>query len=209
MIGALLFVAFAHGASVSTGPDPGLESGDVVEQFAAWAKKKKLKGPAAQLVCMPFADPLQLCFTKLTGEIRSYYTAADGKTAAELLALGVGDEEAAITPLEASYVDGFAQRYFLVTGQARAHTALLFPDALERKVGGKCVVGAPAEGVLVAWVPGDLDFDKVMAVGVKRMFDTLPNAVSPVLYTYDGRSWVQWGEATELVLPKGDPSPSP
>ncbi len=201
MIAALLFAAHAHAAGPVAPPDPGLEAADVVEQYAAWAKTKKLKGPAAQLVCLPYAEPLQLCFTRVSAGIRSYYTAADGTTADDLLKLGMGEQDAAIAPLEANYVDGFTPRYFLVTGQARAHTALLFPDALEQKVGGKCVVGAPAEGVLVAWVPGDLDFDKVMAVGVKRMYDTLPNPVSPVLFTYDGKNWVQWGEATEVQAP--------
>lgn len=188
-------------APVTAGPDPGFEAADVEQQYAAWARSKKIKGAAADLACAPFAEALQLCFTKVSNGVRSYYTLADGQTPEQLAELGKGKEDAAIALLSEQYVDGFTPRYFLVTGQPRAHTAMLFPSALERLLGGKCVVGVPAVGVLVAWVPGDLDFDKVMAVGVKRMYDTLPDAVSPLVYTWDGARWGVWAEVKELTPP--------
>ena len=205
MIGiGLLLAVYAYAAPVATapvttGPDPGLEASDVQQQYAAWAKSKKIKGQAAELTGSHFAEGLELCFTKVSDGVRSYYTSADGQTAEQLLSLAKGKEEAAVAPLTEQYVDGFNPRYFLVTGQPRAHAAMLFPDALERTLGGKCVVGIPAVGALVAWIPGDLDFDKVMAVGVKRMYDTLPDPVSPLVYTWDGARWGVWAEVRELT----------
>lgn len=206
MILGLLLAAFAYAAPVTAalvtaGPDPGLEAADVQQQYTTWARSKKVKGPAAELACSHFAEGLELCFTKVSNGVRSYYTLADGQPAEQLVELGKGQEDAAVAQLSERYVDGLAPRYFLVTGQPRAHAAMLFPSALERLLGGKCVVGVPAVGVLVAWVPGDLDFDKVMAVGVKRMYDTLPDPVSPLAYTWDGARWGVWAEVKELTPP--------
>ena len=177
--------------------DPGLEASDVSAQFAAWAKKNRLRGPEAELACLPFVPTAQLCFTHVVGDRRMYFTAADAQAPADLLKAGAGDEASAIALLTPAYVDGFAPRYFAATGEPRAHVALLFPEALEQRLGGRCVIGVPARGVLLAWIPGDLDFDKIMAVGVKKLYDSLPNAVTSVLYTFDGKSWVVWGEAVE------------
>lgn len=180
--------------------DPTVESSNVVGEYAAWARANKVKGPASEIVCSPFAEGLSLCFTRREGANRVYFTAADEKSAEELLKESKGAEEAAVTGLEPIYVADFTPPYYMVTGNARADAALLFPDALERKVGGKCVVAVPAMGVLIAWIPGDLDFDKVVAVGVKRAYDTLPNPVTSTLYTWDGKSWVVWGQARESAL---------
>lgn len=184
-------------AAASPTVDPGLESLDAGQQYAAWAARHRLKGDAASLACMPFVATAQLCFSHVVDDRRVYLTLADGRTPVELLKQAAGDEAAAVAPLAPAYVDGFSPRYFAVSGDPRAHAAMLFPEALEARLGGKCVVGVPARGVLMAWVPGDLDFDKVMAVGVRRLYDSLPNPVTPTLYTFDGKAWQVWGEAVD------------
>jgi hypothetical protein len=199
---SLLLLALLRGASPAAASqpaavDPGLEASDVSAQYASWARKNRVRGAAAELACLPFLSTAQLCFTHVVGDRRVYYTAADTQAPMTLLKEAAGDEASAISLLAPAYVDGFSPRYFSVSGEPRAHAALLFPEALEQRLGGKCVVGIPARGVLLAWVPGDLDFDKVMAVGVKKLYDSLPNAVTSVLYTFDGTSWVVWGEALE------------
>ncbi|MSP55506.1 MAG: hypothetical protein EXR69_07885 [Myxococcales bacterium] len=177
--------------------DPTLESANVVSEYAAWARANKLKGAASEIVCSPFAEGLSMCFTRRQGADRVYYTAADRRSAEDLLTEAKGAEDAAVEGLEAIYVADFTPPYYLVAGNSRADAAMLFPDALERKLGGKCVVAVPAMGVLIAWIPGDLDFDKVVGVGVKRAYDTLPNPVSSMLYTWNGASWVVWGQARQ------------
>ncbi len=185
----------------AAGPDPSLEGPTVLTDYADWARKHKLKGPAAQLACSPFADGLNLCFTRKDGDNRVYYTGADGKTADQLRADAKGTEDAAVAGFAPVYVDNYTFPYYLDAGDVRADAALLYPDALERKVGGKCVVAVPAQGVVIAWVAGDLDFDKIVAVGVKRMYETMANPISSVLYTWDGKRWVVWGQAKDYVAP--------
>ena len=110
-------------------------------------------------------------------------------------------------------VEGFKQVYWLANeGDGRDHVPMLFPAALAAKVGKGVVVAVPARGVLVAWVPGDLVFDKVVAVGVRKMYDTLESPVSPLIYQWDGERWAVWGEAKAVdgvVGPSPIPTPSP
>lgn len=189
--------------------DPGLEPADVVEQYRAWATSQKRTGPRAELVCQPFAEGLKLCFSHATAKGRAYYTAADGLDAAALFARGVGTQTEALARLERTPVEGFAQSYWLSSrGDGRDHVPVLFPEDLRALVGGDVVIAAPVHGVLLAWLPGDLDFDKAVAVGVKQMYETLPDPVSPLLYRWDGKLWRTWGEA-KLAEPIASPPPSP
>lgn len=178
-------------------PDPGLEPDDVAVQYRAWAAAQGVSGPAAELVCRPFATRAALCFSRPKGKGRTWWTQADGKDADALLAAGKGTAPEALDRLEAVPVEGFTQVYWMAArGDGRDHTPVLFPEELRAKVGGDVVVGVPARGVLVAWRPGqDLGFDKAVAVGVRRMYDTLPDAVSPLLYRWDGKAWTVWGQA--------------
>lgn len=190
----LLLAALAGAAPAR--PDPGLEPADVEEQFRTWANGKGVQGDAAELVCRPFADQVDLCFTRVKGKARAWVTKAEGQDAAALEAAGKGTAEEALARLEPVAVEGFPQRYWMAAkGDRRDHVPLLFPDALGEKLGGNPVVGVPARGVLVAWVPGAPDFDKAVAVGVRRMYETLPDPVSPLLYRWDGQRWKVWGQA--------------
>lgn len=179
---------------------PGVESAEMPAAYEAWAKKSRLRGAQATLLCEPFVN-VWMCFSREENGLRSYVTAAEVAALPTLRQAAVRLAQPAITLLEPSYVDGFTPRYFAAVGQPAAHAALLSPEALELKVGGKCVVAVPVRGVLLAWVPGDLDFDKAMAVGARRMYDTLPNPVSPSLYAFDGAAWTVWGEAQEVPPP--------
>jgi hypothetical protein len=193
---ALLALGLVAAAPPPSRPDPGLEPADVVDQYRAWAASKHRKGDATELVCRPFAEGAQLCFTHAVGGARTWFTKADGKDAAALEAEGRGTAEEAMARLEAVPVEGFTRSYWLsAKGDGRDHVPVLFPDALDAKLGGPAVVAAPARGVLVAWLPGDLDFDKAVAVGVRRMYETLPDPVSPLIWRWDGKAWKTWGEA--------------
>ena len=50
------------------------------------------------------------------------------------------------------------------------------------------------------WIPGDEELDKVMAVGVRRMFDEAKYPVSDKVYRWHNGEWVVWGE---VVSPGG------
>lgn len=200
---AALLAAPPLAAAPAPRPDPGLEPADVEEQYRAWATSKGVEGDAAELVCRSFAEAVDLCFSRPKGKGRAWWTRAEGKDAAALEAAGKGAAEEAVARLEPAKVEGFTRSYFVsARGDGRDHVPVLFPDALRARFGVDPVVAAPVRGVLVAWAPGDLDFDKVVGVGVRRMYDTLPDPVSPLLYRWDGKAWKVWGQAR----PAGEPA---
>lgn len=205
----LAFAALAAAPRV----DPSLEPEGVEAAFRSYAAAQGRPEAARELVCRGFAERARLCFTRIEASGRPYYTRADGQTLGALESAARGSEADAVKRLEPVKVEGFAVPYWMaVGGDGRDHAALLHPDALAKRVGGAqvgdVVVAAPARGVLVAWAPGDLVFDKIVAVGIRRMYETLPNPVSPLLYRWNGEAWITWGEAREVLGAKG-PSPVP
>ena len=193
--------------------DPGLAPAGIADTYRSFAESTGKTGAATELVCRAFAEAAELCFTRHEKGGRVYYTRADGKPAGELEAASKQAAREALQKLEPVRVDGFATPYWMrAEGDDRDHALLLQPDALKEKVGEGFVVAAPARGVLVAWVPGDVVFDKIVAVGVRRMYDTLPDPVSPLVYRWDGARWITWGSAREVAGETGPspiPSPSP
>ena len=193
--------------------DPGLAPAGVEEGYRAFASAEGRTGAGAELVCRPFAEAVSLCFTRMDGATRAWFTRADGRSAAQLESDARGSPREALAKLEPVAVEGFAKPYWMrAEGDGRDHAAFLHPDALTTKLGAGFVAAAPARGVLVAWVPGDVVFDKIVAVGVRRMYDTLPDPVSPLVYRWDGEAWKTWGEARaaiDAVGPSPIPSPSP
>jgi hypothetical protein len=199
----LIAAAFAAAPRV----DPGVESDEVQAAYAEYAAAQGRPEAARALVCRPFAERTRLCFTRLEGGVRSWYVTADGRSLATLEAAALGSADDAVKRLEPVTVEGFATPYWMAAvGDGRDHAALLHPDALKKRLGGAFVVAAPARGVLVAWLPGDVVFDKIVAVGVRRMYETLPNPVSPLLYKWTGEAWITWGAAREVTGAEG-PAP--
>ena len=182
--------------------DPGIEQVGVEAAFQEWAAAKGEPSAKQALACRPFAEGIELCFSRIEGDTRRYYTRADGLSVEALEAKAAGRAEDALVYFVAVPVDGFTGSYWLTNeGDGRDHAALLFPQALAKRFGEHFVVAVPVRGVLVVWVPGDAEFDKAVAVGVSRMYETLPDSVSPRIYTWDGAKWVTWGEAKVQDVP--------
>jgi hypothetical protein len=195
----LAALAVSFGAFAAPRVDPGLEPEGVEAAYRAYAEAQGRPEAARELVCRRFAERARLCFTRVEGAARPYFTRTDGQAVEALEAAARGSGAEAVKRLESVVVEGFDTPYWMAAvGDGRDHAALLHPDALRKRLGGDFVVAVPARGVLVAWVPGDLVFDKIVAVGIRRMYDTLPNAVSPLLYKWNGEAWITWGEAREV-----------
>lgn len=189
--------------------DPGLEAEGVEAAYAEWAATQGREEAARKLVCRPFMPRAELCFTRVEGDRRLYFTEADGRAVDALELAGRGSANDSVKRLLPVTVEGFKQPYFLANeGDGRDHVPLLFPSAIAARVGTGAVVAVPARGVLVAWVPGDLLFDKVVAVGVRKMYETLEGPISPLIYQWDGQKWSPWGEAKAVDGVQG-PSPIP
>lgn len=183
---------------------------DIVGRFRETAALAKAKGAAAELACRLVAESLSLCFVKGDGSELDYVTQADlGAWGLDLAAVEALARANARAGIEAGRpartpVEGMSGVYWLsAEADGRDAAGLLFPDLLAGIAGSPVVVGVPAQGALLFWVPGDRELDQVMAVGVRRIHDSSAQPVSSKIYRWDGDHWVVWGEA----VPEGAAEP--
>ena len=85
-------------------------------------------------------------------------------------------------------------------GDGRDVAGLLYPERLREIAGTTPVIGVPAVGTFLMWIPGDADIDKVMAVGVRRIFEAAEHPVSDKVYRWHNGAWLVWGE---VAVPDG------
>lgn len=210
---ALLLGACAHHAPVAAdaGPPPirpMAARADQATRFRNLATEVGVTGDAAEQICTLLSEQLSLCYVKgTTGEL-DYVTAADlGAWSLDQSAL----EGLARRSAEAGFtegrpapngVDGLKGTWWLSAEADGLDAAgLLFPERLAQIAGATPVVAVPAQGALMFWVPGDADFDKVMAVAARRIYDSSPQPVSPLIYTWSEDHWKVWGEAKPVDAP--------
>lgn len=100
-------------------------------------------------------------------------------------------------------VDGMTAHYWVAAeGDGWSVAGALHPRLLAEKLGTVPIaVAIPAEGVLIAWVPGDKDLDRVLAVGVRDMYESQDGPVTPVIHSWTGERWVPYGEAAMKEAP--------
>jgi len=110
--------------------------------------------------------------------------------------------------LERVEVQGFSQvHYRLRDGDGWAVAGVLAPQAVARKLDAPMVFAAmPSTGVFVAWVPGDPEFDQVMAVGVREIYDAASDRVSPVVMRWESGQWNAYAEAKPVQSVQPSPS---
>jgi len=185
--------------------------GDLVPEIvtpaveAAWEEHHReagLSGDAADVPCTPFADELVLCLRVLEGPASRPVTTADladwrnpfpeaRNQAVQHIIQGLGPGRP-----EQVRVEGDARSYFLsAQGDGYDQAGLFDPDALARRAGGPIAVGIPARGVFIAFLLDDPELARIVAVGVRRAFETLPEPITDVLYTWNGQVWIPWGRS--------------
>ena len=215
ILSVVVTVATAHAA-----PPPETElawrlraaPSEAVDAASAAALARGATGEDAIPACRRLVTGLVVCLTPAArpGEIamRGAILAAGGSESAGFDAVRDSLEGAwARVPAQTHSVEGIKGRYFVrAAGDGFDSAALLRPELLARLAGADPVVAIPEDGTLVWWVPGDEDFDKMLAVGVRRMAEASPHPVSPKVYRYDGDKWVVWGQARGEI---GLPSPLP
>lgn len=208
MILGCLLSAAAAAAGVPAWVAPVVEPVDVVSQYRDHARSLGRSGAEATLACRNFAEDLLLCFRWKDGERVARLTDADlGRMGVQL-----PDVEAQATRLaELAVASGrLSQRtvpevdgsYFVSeVGDGMDAAPFLAPLALERLLGAPPVLACPADGGVIAWVPGKAELDLVVAVGVQKAYESAAHPVSPRVYTWDGQGWVVWGEAVIAPAP--------
>jgi len=148
-----------------------------------------------ELVCDPLVEGIVLCYRVEAEGVRRYVTEAD-LPAWQTSRAGLrraAKEGLTENPLERVAVAG-GGTYWQAQAAGREGALLLHPEWLAT-VADDLLVGVPARGVVVLWEPGDADTDKILAVGVRQMYDELDHPVSPVVMRWRGGEWSVWGQA--------------
>lgn len=173
-----------------------VETRDIHQLFTEYAKEKGWSGEQAKLSCKVLAGPLTLCLKAEEQGQRRYVTQA------ELRAWGLDAEGAralageriGASPWEPVEIDGGGRYFQVKTAPGHEATVFLHPEWL-LALGPEPRIAAPAKGVVVAWTGGDAELDQIMAVGVAKMNEQLPDRLSPMALTWNGQAWVAWGQA--------------
>ena len=218
----LLPAAFALAAAVPAAAAPpavrlSAERSEVPDQHSAAALSAGRAGPAAVALCERAADGLQVCLRVKDGERWRLVTEEDaarwGEAPAAVRARAIRAASSAWTarPPAPAAVDGMPGRYFLRQGDDAAEAlALLEPKLLEDAAGtADLVVALPERGTLLFWTPGAADFDKVVAVGARRIAESVADPLSAWIYRHEGGKWLVWAEVRGEVEPRVDAPPAP
>jgi len=184
---------------------------------SAEARAAGASGDAAVPACHRVATGLLLCAADRDrpGVIAMRSELAAGGTSLAALIDGqrnLLEARWADQPAGAHQVEGMKGRYFVrAAGDGFDAAGVLRPDLLADLAEGSPVVAIPEDGTLLWWVPGDGDFDKVVAVGVKRMADASSAPVSARIYRWsaDTAAWTVWGQVRGTIDLPVPTSPEP
>jgi hypothetical protein len=151
-----------------------------------------------------WVEDLPLCFRVEESGRRRWVTQGDlarwGATLAEVETAAAG--ALVVSPFERKVVHGGSRHYWAVEADSgREVTVVLHPEWLEA-LGPDVVLAIPARDAVLAWSLGNAELDKIMAVGVRKLFDASSVPVSRKILAWDGRRWVVRGEVTPAPAPQ-------
>jgi hypothetical protein len=188
----ILFTALgqAPGPIVPTVAHPDLPS-----EFAKAALAQGATGDAVAQACTFLGEGVPLCFRVEANGRREWFSLAQAQAwGLDLKALQNAvllDPEK--NPFVEKKVEGGGHWWQVEAPDGRESLVFLHPEWLS-VVGEKAVIASPASGVVIAWQSGDTDNDKIMAVGVRALFDQSDAPVSAKIFTHTTKGWVVWGE---------------
>ena len=159
---------------------------------------------------LPRAEPLSGYVCETLSEALSLCTTCDGQPLREAALVERGIERAALdAEVAAAAAAALTQERPIrteITGMPGANywvsqagdgldaAGLLHPELLRDLAGTTPVVGIPEPGTFVMWIPGDPDIDKVVAVGVRRIYEVAQQPTSDRIYRWHNGAWQVWGE---------------
>lgn len=173
-----------------------VETRDIHELFREYAQDQGWSGPQAKLACEVLAGPLTLCL-KVEEEGKRRYVTQGDLSAWRLdldQAQAKAGERVLASPWTRVEIEGGGHYLQAKTAPGHEGTVFLHPEWLE-DLGASPRIAAPARGVVLAWGAGDADLDRIMAVGVRKMADELPESLSPMALSWNGQAYVVWGQA--------------
>ena len=179
---------------------------DLPGQFAEAALERDETGDALTQACTYLGEGVPLCFRVEVNGTRKWFSVAESKS----WGLSLEDLGQAVqivksqNPFVEKRVPGGGHWWQVEAQDGREALVFLHPAWLT-VVGEQAVVSAPSKGVVLAWESGDPENDKIMAVGVRALYDQEESPVSPKIFRYTTKGWVVWGEMVPDV--EGAPTP--
>ncbi len=204
----LTWVLITALAGVPAGVRPVLAPPDAQQQYVGWASTTDRPGrtlPCRDLV----AGSLLVCFRLRQDKRRRWVDSSD------LAAWDVTPDQLAVEISRRAadhvgkggrwvQVDGMEARYWLdASGTGWEAGVFLQPERAREALGlSSLYAGAPNVGVTIAWGGGEVELDRVMAIGTREMFSQQAQPVSPGAYRWNGRRWLLWAEAVPAAKPE-------
>ena len=185
---------------------PTIAHPDLPAEFARAALERQETGESLAQACTYLGEGVPLCFRVEVDGKRNWISVAELKSwglSLEDVGKAVKIQEERNPLVEMRPPDG-GHWWQVEARDGRESMIFLNPEWLS-VVGESAVVAAPIRGVVLAWESGDPENDKIMAVGVRALFDQGEAPVSPKLFRYTNKGWVVWGE---IVLGAGE-APKP
>ena len=160
-----------------------------------------------KLVCTAFAEKLQLCYRYEDGKKLPYVTQKDIKK----WKIGVEQIHAKAKQKAFSQVQDSRFRFEKISNMSSGYwisdkkdgwdaAALLHPKRLRQLLGRKALVAIPQAGTFIFWEAGNPMLNKIMAVGIREIYDNSNHPVSSSIYHHKDGKWIVWGEA--VVAPE-------
>lgn len=211
-LGAWL-VAGVAAAAVPDGLRPVVAAVDAPERYNVF-RMTEGQDPAALACETLWPEATLLCLRVWEGGKRRWVVDGDlgrwgiaFQAARDRLAAGAADK---ISAAELVPIDGMPASYLrLVDGDGWAAAGVLRPDLVAARLGGGPIrVAVPSENVLLAWrADAGPEVDRVMAIGVRELYEKQPPAVSPKVVSWDGARWIPYGEAVPAAAAPTAPAP--
>ena len=175
---------------------------DLPSQFAAAALEAGRVGDSVAMACQILAEGVPLCFRVESEGKREWFSLAEASAwglTLETLGQAVVVSSEKNPLVEKNVVDG-GHWWQVEAKDGRESFIFLNPTWLDR-VGDLAVVAMPAAGVVIAWQSGDDANDKIMAVGVRALYDQAEAPVTPKIFRHSDEGWTVWGELVPEVAP--------
>lgn len=189
-------------AQVPPGITPSAAPPDIAEQYRDHQKSSGVAPPWDLLACDDlWLNQAELCFRLDDGNRRRFVTERDLRSwGVTLPQLREEMDRRAVEVLqrkpEKRQITGMSASYWMINDPSWAAAGLLQPATLAEQLGTSTLfVALPVDTVLLAWIPGDPEVDKVMAIAVRELHDGGDSNISAVVHKWANGRWSTFGEA--------------
>ena len=186
-------------APAQSGISGALSTIGLVDRFREQGVVQGLAGEHLRIACQDVDEDLVLCLRNEDTELKWWVSYG------ELEQVGLSFEQAVVSigllagevQLEPRTVQQGSGRYWVAHHSGGAAEALLFRPELFAVVGQNPAVAVPERGVLVAWNRGDTELDRIMAVGIRQIYEVSEQPVSSKVLALVDSQWRVWLQAVE------------